>query len=161
MLFCNALPATLDSCLLPQRSILHQPVHQSHEELFTATALAVCLIAMLLHPLKAGSPLRTAPEKVDCLSGGCALAVYLARMAENAACPGVSRKVMVPPEPGILTWKAPMCWVMPPASPAATLVLRRASSRVVLPWSTCPIMVTTGGLSTASLSRFCHKKSTV
>ena len=38
-----------------------------------------------------------------------------------------------------------MCWVMPPASPAATLVLRIASSSDVLPWSTWPMTVTTGG----------------
>ena len=38
-----------------------------------------------------------------------------------------------------------MCWVMPPASPATTLVLRIASSSEVLPWSTWPMMVTTGG----------------
>ena len=38
-----------------------------------------------------------------------------------------------------------MCWVMPPASPATTLALRMASSSEVLPWSTWPMMVTTGG----------------
>ena len=38
-----------------------------------------------------------------------------------------------------------MAWVMPPASPAATLLVRMASSREVLPWSTWPMMVTTGG----------------
>ena len=38
-----------------------------------------------------------------------------------------------------------MAWVMPPASPAATLVMRMASRREVLPWSTWPMMVTTGG----------------
>ena len=38
-----------------------------------------------------------------------------------------------------------MCWVMPPASPETTLVLRMASSSEVLPWSTWPMMVTTGG----------------
>ena len=37
-----------------------------------------------------------------------------------------------------------MCWVMPPASPATTLVWRMASSSDVLPWSTWPMMVTTG-----------------
>ena len=39
-----------------------------------------------------------------------------ARMAEKAACPGVSRKVRDWREPGMDTSKAPMCWVMPPAS---------------------------------------------
>ena len=38
-----------------------------------------------------------------------------------------------------------MCCVMPPASPAATLALRILSSREVLPWSTWPMKVTTGG----------------
>ncbi len=54
-----------------------------------------------------------------------------------------------------------MCWVMPPASPAATLDLRITSSKVVLPWSTCPMIVTTGargfissGLSSTSSSTF-------
>src|SRR5215831_18318818 len=38
-----------------------------------------------------------------------------------------------------------MCWVMPPNSRSATLVVRIASRSDVLPWSTCPITVTTGG----------------
>src|SRR6185436_1508471 len=38
-----------------------------------------------------------------------------------------------------------MCWVIPPASPAATLVRRMKSSSEVLPWSTWPMTVTTGG----------------
>ena len=41
-----------------------------------------------------------------------------------------------------------MCWVMPPASPLTTLVWRIASSSEVLPWSTWPMMVTTGGRGT-------------
>ena len=41
-----------------------------------------------------------------------------------------------------------MCWVMPPASPSVTLVLRIASSREVLPWSTWPMTTTMGGRST-------------
>ena len=45
-----------------------------------------------------------------------------------------------------------MCWVMPPASPAATSVSRIASSSEVLPWSTWPMIVTTGGRSTRSAS---------
>ena len=44
-----------------------------------------------------------------------------------------------------------MCWVMPPASPAATSVSRIASSSEVLPWSTWPMIVTTGGRSTQVL----------
>src|SRR3990172_679505 len=42
------------------------------------------------------------------------------------------------------TSDAPMCWVMPPRSPAATRLLRIASSRLGLPWSTWPMIVTTG-----------------
>ncbi len=45
-----------------------------------------------------------------------------ARIDENAAWPGVSRKLMTPLS--VSTWYAPMCWVMPPASPVATLVRR-------------------------------------
>ena len=41
-----------------------------------------------------------------------------ARIDVNAEWPGVSRKVMTPLPVG--TWYAPMCWVMPPASPVAT-----------------------------------------
>lgn len=42
--------------------------------------------------------------------------------------------------------KAPMCCVIPPASDAAIDDFLSVSSKVVLPWSTCPIIVTTGGL---------------
>ena len=45
-----------------------------------------------------------------------------ARIDVNAAWPGVSMNVISPF--GVSTWYAPMCWVMPPASPAATLVRR-------------------------------------
>src|SRR5436190_24351770 len=45
-----------------------------------------------------------------------------------------------------------MCWVMPPASPATTSVSRIASSSEVLPWSTWPMIVTTGGRSSRSAS---------
>jgi hypothetical protein len=38
-----------------------------------------------------------------------------------------------------------MCCVMPPASPATTSVERIASSSDVLPWSTWPMIVMTGG----------------
>jgi hypothetical protein len=40
------------------------------------------------------------------------------------------------PSCSMLTWYAPMCWVMPPASPSTTLLDRIASSSLVLPWST-------------------------
>ena len=45
-----------------------------------------------------------------------------------------------------------MAWVMPPASPAVTLVLRMASRMLVLPWSTWPMTQTTGGRATRSAS---------
>ena len=57
-----------------------------------------------------------------------------ARMAVNASWPGVSMKVIC--LPSCVTTDAPMCWVMPPASVAATPVSRIASSSDVLPWST-------------------------
>ena len=43
-----------------------------------------------------------------------------------------------------------MCCVIPPASVSTTLALRIASSSVVLPWSTWPMIVTTGGRGTRS-----------
>ena len=45
-----------------------------------------------------------------------------------------------------------MCCVMPPASVSTTAVLRIASSSVVLPWSTWPMIVTTGGRGTSDSS---------
>ncbi len=45
-----------------------------------------------------------------------------------------------------------MCWVMPPASPPATSACRIASSSEVLPWSTWPMMVTTGARGSRSRS---------
>jgi two-component system phosphate regulon response regulator PhoB len=42
-------------------------------------------------------------------------------------------------------------WVIPPASPETTLVLRIASRSEVLPWSTWPMIVMTGGRSTRSV----------
>ena len=68
----------------------------------------------------------------------------LALIEENAAWPGVSIKVMIDSPTG--TWYAPMCWVIPPASPSTTLVLRIKSSKVVFPWSTWPMTVITGAL---------------
>ena len=66
-----------------------------------------------------------------------------ARMAVKVSWPGVSMKVIR--RPLIVTWEAPMACVMPPASPAATPVWRMASRSDVLPWSTWPMTVTTGG----------------
>src|SRR4051794_34449246 len=53
-----------------------------------------------------------------------------------------------------------MCWVMPPASPATTSVSRIASSSDVLPWSTWPMIVTTGGRSTRAASSSANDGST-
>mmetsp|Transcript_89485 Transcript_89485/g.213842 ORF Transcript_89485/g.213842 Transcript_89485/m.213842 type:complete len:200 (-) Transcript_89485:408-1007(-) len=39
---------------------------------------------------------------------------------------------------------APICWVIPPASPSCTLVLRILSRSLVFPVSTCPMMQITG-----------------
>mmetsp|Transcript_1719 Transcript_1719/g.3607 ORF Transcript_1719/g.3607 Transcript_1719/m.3607 type:complete len:330 (-) Transcript_1719:308-1297(-) len=66
------------------------------------------------------------------------------RISLNAAWPGVSMNVITCPS-GAEMEEAPMCCVMPPASPAATSDERSASSSDVLPWSTWPITVTTGG----------------
>jgi hypothetical protein len=76
-------------------------------------------------------------------------------------CPGVSRNVICRPLRRVTAMshgpnvhqvnenrvpeKAPMRWVMPPASDFATDVWRRVSRRVVLPWSTWPITVTMTG----------------
>lgn len=47
--------------------------------------------------------------------------------------------------PVFLPLKAPICWVIPPNSWSTTFDFLRASNSVVFPWSTCPIIVTTGG----------------
>jgi hypothetical protein len=67
----------------------------------------------------------------------------LALIPVNAACPGVSRKVILFTPPSERdseltseasgTENAPICCVIPPASPDATEVWRRESRRVVLP----------------------------
>ncbi len=57
-----------------------------------------------------------------------------ARIAVNASWPGVSMNVIG--RSFLTTWYAPMCCVMPPASPATTFASRIRSSSVVLPWST-------------------------
>ena len=66
-----------------------------------------------------------------------------ARMAVNASWPGVSRNVMRLPSTS--AWYAPMCCVIPPASVSTTDASRIASRSVVFPWSTWPMIVTTGG----------------
>ena len=74
----------------------------------------------------------------------------LARIAVNASCPGVSKKVIS--LSFTFTLYAPICCVIPPASPSITFVLLIASRSEVLPWSTCPITTTTGGLFSNSSS---------
>jgi len=73
-----------------------------------------------------------------------------ALIAVKASCPGVSRNTIF--FPFMTTSEAPMCCVIPPDSEEVTLVLRIASKRDVLPWSTCPITVIIGGLGTKSAS---------
>ena len=74
----------------------------------------------------------------------------LALIAVKASCPGVSKNTIFCPF--IDTSEAPICWVIPPASLLVTCVLLIASNKEVLPWSTCPITVTTGGLGFKSSS---------
>jgi hypothetical protein len=62
----------------------------------------------------------------------------------NAAWPGVSIKVIFLPSL-VVTSEAPIDWVIPPDSRAATEVFLIASRRVVLPWSTWPKTQTIGG----------------
>ena len=71
----------------------------------------------------------------------------------NASCPGVSINVIVSPFSRV-TLYAPICCVIPPDSVEALSECRIASSNFVLPWSTCPITVTTGG-------RFCISDSSI
>ncbi len=54
-----------------------------------------------------------------------------------------------------------MCWVMPPASPATTFACRMRSSSVVLPWSTWPMTVMTGGRGSSSASSSSSSSSAV
>src|SRR4030067_386145 len=74
-----------------------------------------------------------------------------ARMEVNASCPGVSS--MTRHRPLCSTSYAPMCWVIPPASWSITWLARIASKSDVFPWSTWPMIVTTGGRATRSSSR--------
>ena len=86
-----------------------------------------------------------------------------ARISANAKCPGVSMNVIgIDFEIGTknlsiwiihffvlfnqnLPTKAPMCCVIPPNSVETMSLFLKASSKLVFPWSTCPIIVTTGG----------------
>ena len=82
-----------------------------------------------------------------------------ARMAVNASWPGVSRKVIL--RPSTSAWYAPMCCVIPPASVSTTDASRIASSSVVFPWSTCPMIVTTGGRGARSSSASSYSATSI
>jgi len=62
----------------------------------------------------------------------------------KASCPGVSINVMSFPFQ-VLNEKAAIDYVISPNSPATLLEFLNLSSKVVFPWSTCPIIVTIGG----------------
>ena len=74
----------------------------------------------------------------------------LALIAVNASCPGVSKNVIS--LSFTFTLYAPIACVIPPASPPITFVFLIVSNSDVLPWSTCPITTTTGGLTSKSSS---------
>src|SRR5574344_2157844 len=70
----------------------------------------------------------------------------LARISVNASCPGVSKKTTFLSL--TCTVYAPIDCVIPPTSVATILCFEALilSNNVVLPWSTCPIILTTGAL---------------
>ena len=105
--------------------------------------------AWLMDSMVCGLTLSSAATTSTAMSVACA---PLALMAVNASCPGVSRNTIFCPL--ISTSDAPMCWVIPPDSPAVTFVFLMASSSEVLPWSTCPMTVMIGarGFRSSSLS---------
>ena len=77
----------------------------------------------------------------------------LALISVNAAWPGVSINVIISFF-SVLTWYAPICWVIPPCSLETIFESLRESSKEVFPWSTWPIIVTTGGLLLISPCNF-------
>ena len=77
----------------------------------------------------------------------------LALISVKAAWPGVSIKV-INLSSLVFTWYAPICWVIPPCSLDTTFVSLSESRREVFPWSTWPIIVTTGGLTLTSPFKF-------
>ena len=100
--------------------------------LFTATIISIsAAFAWLIASTVCGiTPSSAATTRI-------AISVEFApriRIAVNASCPGVSRNVIFCPL--TFTVYAPICCVMPPASLSVTFVLRIASRREVLPWST-------------------------
>ena len=84
----------------------------------TIGTLAACACAIASRVV--GITLSSAAMMMIAMSVTCA---PRARIAVKASCPGVSRKVMWRPSDSV-TLYAPMCCVMPPASPAMTLDLR-------------------------------------
>ena len=60
-----------------------------------------------------------------------------------------------------VTSLAPMCWVMPPRSPPAMSVVRIASRRLVLPWSTWPMTVTIGARGTSLVGSASSKRTSL
>ena len=88
--------------------------------LFTATTTGTCAaFACWIASMVCGITPSSAATTRTTMSVACA---PRARIEVNAACPGVSRKVIMPFS--VSTWYAPMCWVIPPASPEATFVER-------------------------------------
>ena len=116
--------------------------------LFTATTMGTpAALAWLIASTVCGMTPSSAATTSTITSVTCA---PRARMAVKASCPGVSMKVIW--RPLMSTTEAPMCCVMPPASLSTTPVSRMASRSDVLPWSTWPMTVTTGGLGSRSAS---------
>jgi translation initiation factor IF-2 len=74
-------------------------------------------------------------------------------VAVKASWPGVSRNVILLPSLRV-TLYAPICWVIPPASPSTTSISASLilSNKDVFPWSTWPITVIIGGLGSNSSS---------
>mmetsp|Transcript_7867 Transcript_7867/g.16418 ORF Transcript_7867/g.16418 Transcript_7867/m.16418 type:complete len:251 (-) Transcript_7867:564-1316(-) len=138
-------PSSSTSTSYEARSVLHwlgSAVSRSH--LFTATTMGTpaCRAHAMLSAVCSLTPSSAATTSTT-------MSVTSAprwRMSEKAACPGVSMKEMR--VPSCSTWYAAICWVIPPASPAVTRVSRMESRRLVLPWSTWPMMVTTGARGT-------------
>ena len=113
----------------------------SRSILFTATTMGTsAALAWLMDSTVCGMTPSSAATTRTTMSVSLA---PRARMAVKVSWPGVSTKVIILPL--MVTCEAPMAWVMPPASCACTPVWRMASSSDVLPWSTWPMTVTTGG----------------
>ena len=116
--------------------------------LFTATIISTpAAFAWLIASTVCGMTPSSAATTSIAISVDCAPRILI---AVNASCPGVSRKVIGCPL--ILTIYAPICCVIPPASWLVTSLFLIASKSEVLPWSTCPITQTTGGLGKRSAS---------